>query len=221
MFFAVHIPLMLALTLAPVANDHQDIERFDLDVAAEVRRLERALDSDSGAALRVNQQAWERRVQSLDHRLAALAADSPQDSQELAQVAADIRRQRLTFLAEVSPTPKADLRGGWTDGSTEVLFDTNGQDRAKLATLTDTGEGQSATCVVNGAFKASPDGFTVTPEGHADHAIRLRRLGVTLSIEPGQALGDSGAPFCQPGGSIYGTYFPIEGAENLLPWLLH
>lgn len=219
MFFAFPFPLVLALS--PVTPAHQSIEQMDVSVAAEVRRLESVLDPASADALRSNQQAWERRVKSLDDQLAVLLTDKTDDSEELAEIGSAVRQQRLSFLADIKATPVSDLRGGWTDGTTEVLFDTNGKDRAKLATITDDGKGKSAFCVINGAFKASSEGLTISPDEQGDHPVRLRRSGITLAIEAEQPSANGITPYCQTGGVLSGTYFRIEGAEDLLPWLLH
>ncbi|AZI34837.1 hypothetical protein NT2_02_04480 [Caenibius tardaugens NBRC 16725] len=219
MFFAFPFPLVLALS--PVTPDHQSIEQMDVSVAAEVRRLESVLDPDSADALRSNQQAWERRVQALDDQLAILRTDKTDDSEELARIGSEVRQQRLSFLADIKAIPAPDLRGGWTDGTTDVLFDTNGKDRAKLVTITDDGKGKSAICVVNGAFKASPDGLTISPDQQGDQPVQLRRFGITLAIEAEQPSASGMPPYCQTGGALSGKYFRIEGAEDLLPWLLH
>lgn len=215
------IAASLALALSSIAVEQQSIPQVDRQIADELQRLEGALDPVSANILRANQADWVRRTRALDQRVADILKSEPAEREELAKVGGAVRQQRLVFLAGLKVTPAAGLSGGWTDGVTEVLFDLIPNGRAELVSTTDDQGGKPAICVVDGLVRTSPDGLTIVPDGQGDRVVRLRRLGIALSIEEERPSSDHAPAHCRVGGVLAGQYFRIEEAEALLPWLLH
>lgn len=218
MLFAVVSSVVLALS--PVVAEQQSIIQTDQSITDALQRLNAELDAESSSALRANQEVWEKRTQSLEARASQIFQEEEDPERELEKFKLSWRKQRLSFLTELKSVPATDVRGVWTDGVTDILLDYRGETRAKIATSSDSEEGKSLFCVVEGTVQRTPNGLTITSDKSGGGVLLLSQKGITLSIEPDSQATKNMALHCQAGGVLSGSYFRIDGGEVILPWLL-
>lgn len=219
MFHSVLFPLTLALSATtPLQQGQNEVEAR---ISSEISRLENSLDPASVEALHSTQATWERWVQSFDQRVADALKNDPSAAEELAQIRIEAREQRVDFLLAIQHTPAEQIPGGWSDGVTTVLFQNSARGRAKLVSMVRDKDQKLLLCAVEGTAQPTVDGFIIAPDKPAATPVKIRRLGVALSVEDGHSTADGVSPYCPSGGRLSGEYFRIEGAEKVMPWLLN
>lgn len=205
----------------PTAESQGAAAVLDLKIGAELRRLQGVLDTVSADIVRGNQAMWEDWLRAAMKQGQAMVADKQGTESDLAEAAVAIREQRLTFLQSIKAQVPDGLRGGWGDGITEVLLQSDESGHAKLASFTHALGSRSAVCVVEGKVTDEQGGIMIVPDAHPDQPIHVVRKGVALSVVDPHDQPGVKSPYCQDGGKLAGQYFYIEGAEKIMPWLMN
>lgn len=238
LFGRMLLPWLLCVSAPAVADGGGDIagSAQGADGAAEMARVAARLDPASATILRENQKRWEIHAQELRDRVAAMQRKGEVTAKEQADLLLSLRDHRLRFLQSLSPTTGPGVHGGWTDGIREALLyvqeaagepqaSDHREARARLFVTEKDLDGQRRSCRVDGATRIGPDGVTIIPDASSGPPVRILRRGIALVIEmdvpiAAKAGDGDGSPYCQPGARMTGQYFRIEGAEEIMPWLM-
>ncbi|MBT0669308.1 hypothetical protein HT136_13130 [Novosphingobium profundi] len=206
-----------AIAAEPAVASEPEVTALDARIAAELHRLDLGLDPQSRTLLRDNQDMWSAWTREAMAKAQTMVADGEGTDADRAELAQALRAQRLSFLHALKTEGPEGLSGGWGNGLTEVLVDRENDPRAKLVSITNVMGARDAVCALEGAVREDATGITITPASDPRHPVHLHRQGIALVIEGAVVPKDDATRGCR----FDGAYFPIEGADKIMPWLVN
>ena len=216
--------LATALLFATPALADGDVDQADRPQSYEAAldQAKARLDVISWQVLENNQKLWVEKRRHLEEQLSALLADKSITPAKADKIRGEWSHQRIGFISDIQAKAPLRIRGGWSNGFTEVLIDlaektSDTPVRARLVSMGRDKDGKRVFCKIDGSVIQNADDLILTPETGVTGPLILRRLGVALSIE---SQGDV-FTLCSAEAKPTGEFFNIEGAEVLFPILLY